>query len=223
MKLNKQKKFIIIFVISLIITSVIIFYIAICNHKADDVISKQESQKTEKTQLVSDDSLERKEQIDEKMKSILAGVLKYTGEIEEKYDSEKINNIINDFNYHSGVFVSDRAISTIIHLLKETTNIDYSINTNGYLENSTNQETNEISKNMNNLIKGNQTIVIDYNPFYYCILGNDLCTFFLQDNDYMKKFKEDNMVIMILNPAKYEEEYESKNDLIKQIIDNVDN
>jgi len=224
MKTNKQR---IIFII------VILFIIICCSVLAmvlqqndNDIITKKESQApTSVTQLETqtESETEKKNEIDEKVKSIIVGILKYTGEIEEKYDSEKVDNIINDFNYHKGIFISDRAKTKIIELLKETTDIEYTIDNNGYLRNGNNISNNDISQSINNLITGNKSIIIDYNPYYYCKLGDDICTFNIEKTVYMQKFKQEDTIIMILNPVKYEQEYESKSDLTNQIINNVNN
>lgn len=223
---SKEVKIILSIVILIIIIATGIFFIINYNKKYREIAKKEDQAITEATQLTSEDTNSKTEQqneIDEKMKSILVGILKYSGEIEEKYESEEVDRIINDFNQHKGIFISNRAKDKVIKLLKETTSVDYTIDSDGYLKNNDNKETNNISKEINKLIKGNKKIIIDYNPYYYCKLGEDICTFNIDETVYMQKFKQDDTIIMILNPVKYEQEYESKNDLINQIINNVNN
>lgn len=223
---SKEVKIILSIVILIIIIATGIFFIINYNKKYREIAKKEDQAITEATQLTSEDTNSKTEQqneIDEKMKSILVGILKYSGEIEEKYESEEVDRIINDFNQHKGIFISNRAKDKVIKLLKETTSVDYTIDSDGYLKNNDNKETNNISKEINKLIKGNKKIIIGYNPYYYCKLGEDICTFNIDETVYMQKFKQDDTIIMILNPVKYEQEYESKNDLINQIINNVNN
>lgn len=225
MKLNKHRKIIVVIVIILVIIICAIVWRITAYNKDKELIKKQEAQApTSATQLVEETNSkeELENEIDEKMKTILFGILKYTGEMEEQYDSEKVNTILNnEFKYSKGIFVSNRAKSKILSLLKETTDIEYSIDNDGYLKNVTNSETNDISKAINSLINGDKMIILDYNKYYYCKLGEDICTFNIEDIQYMQKFKQNNTIIMILNPTKYEQEYESNSDLVNQIINNV--
>ena len=225
MKLNKHRKIIVVIVIILVIIICSIVWRITAHNKDKELIKKQEAQApTSATQLVEETNSkeELENEIDEKMKTILLGILKYTGEMEEQYDSEKVNTILNnEFKYSKGIFVSNRAKSKILSLLKETTDIEYSIDNDGYLKNVTNSETNDISKAINSLINGDKMIILDYNKYYYCKLGEDICTFNIEDIQYMQKFKQDDTIIMILNPTKYEQEYESNSDLVNQIINNV--
>ncbi len=225
MKLNKHKKIIVVIVIILVIIICAIVWRITAYNKDKELIKKQEAQApTSATQLVEETNSkeELENEIDEKMKTILLGILKYTGEMEEQYDSKKVNTILdNEFKHSKGIFVSNRAKSKILSLLKETTDIEYSIDNDGYLKNVTNSETNDISKAINSLINGDKMIILDYNKYYYCKLGEDICTFNIEDIQYMQKFKQDNTIIMILNPTKYEQEYESNSDLVNQIINNV--
>lgn len=225
MKLNKHRKIIVVIVIILVIIICSIVWRITAHNKDKELIKKQEAQApTSATQLVEETNSkeELENEIDEKMKTILLGILKYTGEMEEQYDSEKVNTILNnEFKYSKGIFVSNRAKSKILSLLKETTDIEYSIDNDGYLKNVTNSETNDISKAINSLINGDKMIILDYNKYYYCKLGEDICTFNIEDIQYMQKFKQNNTIIMILNPTKYEQEYESNSDLVNQIINNV--
>lgn len=225
MKLNKHRKIIVVIVIILVIIICAIVWRITAYNKDKELIKKQEAQApTSATQLVEETNSkeELENEIDEKMKTILLGILKYTGEMEEQYDSEKVNTILdNEFKHSKGIFVSNRAKSKILSLLKETTDIEYSIDNDGYLKNVTNSETNDISKAINSLINGDKMIILDYNKYYYCKLGEDICTFNIEDIQYMQKFKQDDTIIMILNPTKYEQEYESNSDLVNQIINNV--
>ena len=225
MKLNKHRKIIVVIVIILVIIICAIVWRITAYNKDKELIKKQEAQApTSATQLVEETNSkeELENEIDEKMKTILLGILKYTGEMEEQYDSEKVNTILdNEFKHSKGIFVSNRAKSKILSLLKETTDIEYSIDNDGYLKNVTNSETNDISKAINSLINGDKMIILDYNKYYYCKLGEDICTFNIEDIQYMQKFKQNNTIIMILNPTKYEQEYESNRDLVNQIINNV--
>lgn len=223
MKIN-SKKILATIIIILVITICCGVWAIILYNKEAEIIAKKESQAlTSATQLAieSDSKNEQQNEIDEKMKSILVGVLRFTGEMEEKYDNEKVDNIIKDFNSQKGIFISNRAKDKIIELLKETTNIEYQVDNNSYLKNNENKETNDISKSINSMIKSNKNIIIDYNPYYYCKLGEDICTFNIEETVYMEKFKQDDTIIMILNPTKYEQEYESNSDLVNQIINNV--
>lgn len=195
MKLNKHRKIIVVIVIILVIIICAIVWRITAYNKDKELIKKQEAQApTSATQLVEETNSkeELENEIDEKMKTILLGILKYTGEMEEQYDSEKVNTILdNEFKHSKGIFVSNRAKSKILSLLKETTDIEYSIDNDGYLKNVTNSETNDISKAINSLINGDKMIILDYNKYYYCKLGEDICTFNIEDIQYMQKFKQD--------------------------------
>lgn len=85
MKINSKK---------ILATIIIILVITICGgvwaiilyNKEAEIIAKKESQAlTSATQLAieSDSKNEQQNEIDEKMKSILVGVLRFTGEMEE--------------------------------------------------------------------------------------------------------------------------------------------
>lgn len=189
----------------------------------NNVNMKSQPQATsDATQLATEDKdMEMKErELDQKMKSILYGILNYSGEIEEEYNEEKVNESINKFKTKNGIYISEKARDKILTLIDNVTNLDYQIDADGYLISKGNVE-NEYAKQIEKIIAGNKNVIIDYNTYYYCILGNNICTFNIEENQYLQKFTSDDLTILILNPVKYEEEYESEKDLINQIINNA--
>lgn len=223
--MNKKAKIILFITFIIIIIIVSIFIMIIYNKNIRKEETKEESQApTEATQLINEEDKRKEDaskELDEKMKSILVGVLTYSNETEEKYNDEKVNNILNNFKKMQGLYLSERARKKVLELLELTTSIKYVVDEDGYLKNYEKYETNEISKEINKLINGDKIIIIDYNPYYYCKLGEDICTFNIEKTAYMEKFKKDETTILILNSEKYEQEYESNIDLVYQIINNV--
>lgn len=192
----------------------------------DENIEKSQPQTSKDlTQLVSnEDNPEiRRNEINQKIDSIIYGVLNCNGEIQEDYDEQKVNqSILEQFVKKNGIYISSRAREKILKLLKETTNIDYSIDKDGYLIEAVNNNDDELVNKINKLINGDKCIIIDYNQYYYSILANTLCTFTLEETSYLEKFSnEEDIIILVLNPIKYEQEYESSIDLINQIINNA--
>lgn len=223
--MNKKAKIILVITFIIIIIIVSIFIMIIYNKNIQKEETKQESQApTEATQLINEEDKKKEDAskvLDEKMKSILVGVLTYSNETEEKYNDEKVNIILNNFKKMQGIYLSERSRKKVLELLEITTSIKYVVDEDGYLKNYEKYETNEISKEINNQINGDKTIIIDYNPYYYCKLGEDICTFNIEKTAYMEKFEKDETTIIILNSEKYEQEYESNIDLVYQIINNV--
>lgn len=154
------------------------------------------------------------------MKSIMYGILNCIGEIETKYNEEEVNETVNQIVIKNGIYISEKGREKILNLINNTTNSEYKIDNDGYLITNDNSN-NEISQKLNTLITGDKCVILDYNIYYYCILGNDICTFNIERTQYLEKFENEDVIIMILNPKKYEEEYESDKDLINQIINNA--
>ena len=225
-----MKKKIIIISIGIIILIFVINLIMFGNqtrkgqdNDENNVNMKSQPQATsDATQLATEDKdMEMKErELDQKMKSILYGILNYTGEIEEEYNEEKVNEAVNEMDLTSGIYISERARDKILTLIKNATNLDYQVDEHGYLMSKENVE-DEYAQELEKIITGNKNVIIDYNTYYYCILGNNICTFNIEENQYLQKFTSDDLTILILNLIKYEEEYESEKDLINQIINNA--
>lgn len=212
MKLKIKKSQLINFCI-IIITFFIVLALFIKGYKAEDQTIGLESD-NEKINIGIMQSM------DENTKNVLAGVLEYSGEIEEQYSEEKINSIINKFIIKKGIFVSNRAKEEVLKLFNTNTNIQYILDKDNYI-NKNEEETNNISKQINSLVNGDKCIIIDYNNYYYSKLGNDLCTFIIEETEYIKKVQNNDIIILILNPTRYQNEYETNEILIKQIINNL--
>lgn len=226
-----MKKTIVITSISIVIILILIISLVIVynevrkksNNTDNNVNMKSQPQATsDSTQLSTEDKdMEmREKELDQKMKSILYGILNYSGEIEEEYNEEKVNESINKFKIKNGIYISEKARDKILTLIDNVTNLDYQIDADGYLISKGNVE-NEYAKQIEKIIVGNKNVIIDYNVYYYCILGKDMCTFTIEEKQYLQKFTSDDLTILILNPVKYEEEYESEKDLVNQIINNA--
>lgn len=214
----KKRKRIIIFVI--------IIGVIICSKKY--IFSEaQNSECTIKnveiatTQLADKNSNTYYKENKEKIQSILYGIIQLSGECEEEYNKIKVEEELKKFTNKNGVFISERARDKVIKLLRDNTNIQYSIDSQGYLINKSNEQTNDTSKKINDLITLDKCTIIDYNQYYYCILGKDICTFKIEETEYMEKFQHENTTILILNPTKYENEHESKKLLVNNIINNT--
>lgn len=213
---------IILVIVISIITSIIIFY-NVKNKSKNEVNEKIQPQAiSSTTQLIqqSEDIETKNAEIDKKIKTILYGILHCTGEMEEEYNEESVKEIVEKMTIKNGVYISEKARGKILNLIKNTTDLDYKVDDDGYLVSNSNA-TNEIAKKIEELISSDKCIVLDYNIYYYCVLGSDICTFNIEPSEYIEKFEDDNMIIMILNSSKYEEEYESEKDLINQIINNA--
>lgn len=225
--MKKRVVFISISIIVIIIIIAITAYAFVIRDATDnmnnDLNIKTESQAvTDSTQIAMEDKdMEmRKRELDEKMKTIVYGILHCTGEIEEKYNEENVNSIVKQMKIKNGIYISEKGRNKILTLINSTTGSNYKIDEDGYLLSDGNPS-NEIAQKIEKLITGNKCIILDYNIYYYCILGDSICTFNIEKSNYMEKFENEDMVIMILNSSKYEEEYESKKDLVNQIIKNV--
>lgn len=227
---NKLRRNMIIMsiLISLIVFSLIIYIL--CNKKDNlseyrenlSNLKNQSQSTTEATQIATEDvDMEMRErELDEKIKTILYGILHCSGEIEEEYNEENVNNIVEQMPIKNGIYISNKGQEKILNLINITTNSQYKVDKDGYLISNKNSN-NEVGKKIEKLITGDKCIVLDYNVYYYCALGNDICTFNIEPSTYMEKFEGNNLIIMILNSNKFEEEYESKSDWINQIINNV--
>ena len=176
----------------------------------------------EPTQLLDENVSEemKNKELNKKMKSILYGVLSCTGEIEKKYNEEEVNKSVNKMNLVNGIYLSEKSREKVLGLIKNITNLNYQVDMNGYLISKGNVE-NEYAQQLEKIITGNKSVIIDYNIYYYCLLGDDICTFNIERNQYLQKFTSDDLTILILNPVKYEEEYESERDLVMQIVNNA--
>ncbi len=222
---------------NMIITSILVSIIAfsiimyILFNKKDNLseyldnlsnLKNQSSSTTDATQIATEniDMEMRQKEIDEKMKSIMYGVLNCVGEVETEYNEEEVSAIINKMKIKNGIYISEKGRDKVLNLINNVTNSEYKVDNDGYLISNENTN-NEISQKINSIISGDKCIIIDYNIYYYCILGNDICTFNIEETQYLEKFENENMIIMVLNPKKYEEEYESEKDLINQIVNNV--
>ena len=225
-----MKKRIVIITVSIIILILIIVGVIVCNKLGEDSnnndnivnMKNQPQVSSDSTQLaIEDKDMElREKELDQKMKSILYGILNYTGQIEEEYNEEKVNEAVDEVDLTNGIYISERARDKILTLIKNVTNLDYQVNEHGYLISKENVE-DEYAQKLEKIITGNKKLIIDYNIYYYCILGNNICTFNIEENQYLQKFTSDDLNILILNPVKYEEEYESEKDLLNQIINNA--
>ncbi len=229
-KIEHRRNMIIISILVTIIAFSLIMY-SILNDEKDSLseynenstnLKDQSQSTTEATQIATEtiDIEMRKRELDEKMKSIMYGILNCVGEFETQYNEEEVNNTINQIVIKNGIYISEKGREKILNLINNTTNSEYKINNDGYLIINDNSN-NEISQKLNALISGDKCIILDYNIYYYCILGNDICTFNIEETQYLEKFENENLIIMVLNPKKYEEEYESNKDLINQIINNA--
>lgn len=228
-KIKHKKKMIIMSILTSIIAFGIIIYILY--NKKDNLseysknlsnLKNQSQITTEATQIATEtiDIEMKKRELDEKMKSIMYGVLNCVGEIETKYNEKEVDAIVNQMVIKNGIYISERGKEKVLKLINNATNSEYKIDNDGYLISNDNSN-NEIAQKINDIIVGDKCIIIDYNICYYCILGNDICTFNIEETQYLEKFENENMIIIILNPKKYEEEYESQKDLINQIINNA--
>lgn len=232
MKNNKIKYRRNMIIISTLVTIIALSLIIYILHNKKDNLSeysenlpnlKNQSQSTtEATQIATEtiDMEMKKRELDEKMKSIMYGILNCVGEIETKYNEEEVNETVNQIIIKNGIYISEKGREKILNLINNTTNSEYKIDNDGYLIINDNSN-NEISQKLNTLIAGNKCVILDYSIYYYCILGNDICTFNIEETQYLEKFENEDVIIMILNPKKYEEEYESDKDLINQIINNT--
>lgn len=223
-----KRKIIIISIIILIIVVSIIVSIIIFNNTNNEnnnkVIEERQPQAVSSaTQLYTeeDNNVSRNNEVDKKMKTIIYGILKCTGQIDEEYNEEKVNEVLKQIKLKNGIYISGKARDNILELINNITGVEYKVDADGYLISNNNDSNNEISQNIDKLIAGDKCIILDYNIYYYCLLGNSVCTFSIEPSEYMEKFEDDNTIIMILNSKKYEEEYESKKDLVNQIINNA--
>lgn len=222
-----KKKIIITSIIILLIIFGIIVSIFIfnnVNNKSNNkVIEETQPQATSSTTQLStqnEDITLKNEEIDKKMKTIIYGILNCIGQIDEEYNEEKVNDVLKQMKLKKGIYISGKAREKILELINNTTGIEYKVDSDGYLISNKNA-TNEFSKNLEKLISGDKCIILDYNLYYYCMLGNSICTFNIETSEYMEKFEDNDIMIMILNSKKFEEEYESEKDLVNQIINNA--
>ncbi len=222
----KKRVIIISIIMIIIITIAIVLIFSKSSNNKENINSVEKSQPqatSDSTQLALEDTdMEmRQKELDEKIKTILYGILNITGEVEEEYNEANVNKVVDELTIKNGIYISEKGREKILNLINNTTNCKYEVDDEGYLINTTGKSTNEISQKIDELISGNKCIILDYNIYYYCILGNDICTFNIEPTEYMEKFEGNNIILMVLNPNKYEQEYESAADLINQIINNA--
>ena len=146
-----MKKRIVIITVSIVIILILIIVGVIVYNKLgedsnnnDNIVNmkNQPQVSSDSTQLaIEDKDMElRERELDQKMKSILYGILNYTGEIEEEYNEEKVNEAVNEMDLTSGIYISERARDKILTLIKNATNLDYQVDEHGYLMSKENVE-----------------------------------------------------------------------------------
>lgn len=216
--MNKKRFYVIIFFLVLIIIVTIINLILFYNKKNDLLKTQKITTSTDLTYDVN--SKNEKEKLKQNYESIISGILNLNGEIEKKYNEIEVKEINDNLKIKNGIYVSKKARDFILKNLKISTNIEYDIDEDGYLYNINENTQNIESTKMNKLINDSRNIIIDYNQYYYCKLGEDISTFNIETTEYLEKFQHGKDIILIFNPIKCEQEYESSNEIINQLINN---
>lgn len=98
---------------------------------------------------------------------VMAGILNEN--ILPEYSN--INQILKDEPKDNGIWISNKSRDKILEILKLITNVEYTINEKGYLQQQTMQEMNQYDEMINKILRSNKLYVIDINTTCY-ILDN---------------------------------------------------
>ena len=158
-------------------------------------------------------------------KALLYGII--NNRIDEDTTIEMIEKEINETEFKSGIWISERAREVIIDILYISTNIEWKIDNYGYLEVPTIQISNSdvLSNKIVNIINNNsKLIIIDFNETYKGIINTEILDFMVERTAYVERLEyNENLLINIINPMRYKEGNEdiSEKEKCEEILINI--
>ena len=112
-----------------------------------------------------------------------------------------IEKEVDNLDFNTGIWISERARAVFLDILKVSTNNDWIINKDGYLEKISLSDINQngLINKIIECIDGNDLIIVDYNETYKGVINQEILDFMVERTNFVEKLKyNDDLIINII-------------------------